>query len=272
MEVSGGAASTGIGERRPEAVLAKDGLSSPSNRVRLAAYALEYVAGLVASDFAWCAVAGGSALPDLDAPVVCRRGAGSRIDPSEFVNDYRWIGFASDPFRLRSGTNAGVTIRGVDDLGGAAEFAGLQFTTRFLNRHDLASRTVVYLRERGAVRAVIALDRASGAGLDRHETVSLVRLAPLLGQSLGTAARLDRTHPAEPAGSAPELNGSGAMTPREEQIARMIARGLTNDEIAQELALSKGTVKVHLSHLYAKAGVRTRAELVRLLLGPGGGT
>lgn len=272
MDVSGGRTDSGVDERRPETVLAGEGLSSPSSRVRLAAYALEYVAGLVASDFSWCAAAGAGGLPDLTRPVVCRPGAGSRIEASEFVRDYQWLGFGSDPFRLGSGTDSQVTVRSVDELGGPSDFAQLPFAVRFLGRHGLATRTVVYLRERGAVRSVIALDRsADEPAPDRHERVSLIRVAPLLGQALGAAGRLDLVNPGSTADRVPGLTEIGELTRREEQIARMIARGLGTDEIAQELTLSRGTVKVHLGHLYAKAGVSTRAELVGLLLGRGGG-
>ncbi|MDQ2622944.1 MAG: helix-turn-helix transcriptional regulator [Actinomycetota bacterium] len=271
MNVSGGIAESGREEGRPPVILAEDGMTSPGTWVRMAAYALDYLAGIVASDFSWCAAAGADALPDLSAPVVCRPGAGSRIDPTGFVNEYRWIGLASDPFRLGSGTDSQSTIRGVEDLGGADEFSLLPFTTRFLNRHGLASRTVIYLRERGAVSGVIALDRtAAEPAPNRHERVSLIRLAPFLGQALAAAARLDHAGPASDLVPEPGLIGVIGLTSREEQVARMVARGLSNDEIAKELALSRGTVKIHLGHVYGKAGVKSRAELVRFLLGRDG--
>jgi len=272
MTISRGAADSGKKERRPEAVLADEGMSSPSSRVRMASYALEYVATLVRSDFSWCASAGARALPDLTRPVVCLPGAGSRIDPGEFVNDYRWIGLAADPFQLNPGADSQVTVRGVDDLGGGEAFSVLPFAARFLDRHGLASRTVIYLRDRGVVDAVIAIDRDSGKlPPDQHERVALIRVAPLLGQALSTSEELDLARPRGTAAAVPGLAAIAGLTAREEQIARMVARGLSNDEIAQELALSRGTVKVHLGHVYRKAGVRARAELVGLLLGRDGG-
>ena len=50
------------------------------------------------------------------------------------------------------------------------------------------------------------------------------------------------------------------LTAREQEILRLVAAGLTNSEIAQRLVVSPETVKKHASSIYAKLGVRTRAE------------
>jgi DNA-binding CsgD family transcriptional regulator len=47
----------------------------------------------------------------------------------------------------------------------------------------------------------------------------------------------------------------------------LIAQGRTNGEIARECFLSEKTVKNHVNHIFAKLGVRTRAEAVALWLG-----
>jgi DNA-binding CsgD family transcriptional regulator len=41
----------------------------------------------------------------------------------------------------------------------------------------------------------------------------------------------------------------------------LVAEGLTNPELAARLYISRATVKTHLEHIFAKLGVRTRAEL-----------
>ncbi len=55
--------------------------------------------------------------------------------------------------------------------------------------------------------------------------------------------------------------GWASLTPTEEQVVRLVAEGLRNDAIAQRLYLAPGTVKNHLSHIFAKTGVANRAEL-----------
>jgi len=51
------------------------------------------------------------------------------------------------------------------------------------------------------------------------------------------------------------------LTPREAQIFGLVEQGLTNGEIAQELGIRPGTVKIHLKHLYEKTGIRSRYHL-----------
>jgi len=56
----------------------------------------------------------------------------------------------------------------------------------------------------------------------------------------------------------PKLN---ALSPREEEVFRHVARGLRNGEIAEKLSISEETVKTHLSRIFRKLGVRDRVEL-----------
>lgn len=53
------------------------------------------------------------------------------------------------------------------------------------------------------------------------------------------------------------------LTPRELEIVTLIGRGLRNKEIAAHLSVREQTVKVHLSHIYAKLGVDGRLALLR---------
>jgi len=60
------------------------------------------------------------------------------------------------------------------------------------------------------------------------------------------------------------------LTPREREIVRCLCRGMRNKEIARELTITAGTVKVHLMHIFEKTGVKDRFELAvhgRKLLG-----
>ena len=58
------------------------------------------------------------------------------------------------------------------------------------------------------------------------------------------------------------IDGSDALTVREQQILYYIARGLSNKGVAARLALSEQTVKVHLANMAAKTGCGNRAALV----------
>jgi DNA-binding CsgD family transcriptional regulator len=72
------------------------------------------------------------------------------------------------------------------------------------------------------------------------------------------AAGARRAHP----GPAAPLE----LTPQEFRIARLVAEGATNREVAAQLFLSPKTVGYHLGKIYARLGIRSRAELVRLFV------
>jgi len=65
--------------------------------------------------------------------------------------------------------------------------------------------------------------------------------------------------------------GSGAgLTEREQSVARLLATGATNPEIAERLFVSRKTVERHVSNVIAKLGVRNRTEVAALVAGPTG--
>lgn len=59
------------------------------------------------------------------------------------------------------------------------------------------------------------------------------------------------------------------LSERETEVMELIARGMTNGQIARECYLSEKTVKNHVNHIFAKLGVGSRAEAVSLWLGGG---
>jgi predicted ATPase/class 3 adenylate cyclase/DNA-binding CsgD family transcriptional regulator len=82
---------------------------------------------------------------------------------------------------------------------------------------------------------------AAGAALGTDEAVAYVR-----------RAQGKRKRPAR---------GWGSLTPTELEVVRHITAGLTNRQIGERMFISPGTVKVHLSHIFAKLGIPSRSHL-----------
>ncbi|MBV9355974.1 MAG: response regulator transcription factor, partial [Chloroflexi bacterium] len=53
----------------------------------------------------------------------------------------------------------------------------------------------------------------------------------------------------------------GGLTPREEEVVRLVGRGLSNRQIAERLVIAEGTARVHVEHVLAKLELRSRAQL-----------
>ena len=63
-------------------------------------------------------------------------------------------------------------------------------------------------------------------------------------------------------GQAPDPSGAEALTPREVEVLRRLARGQTNLEIARALVVREGTVKYHVKNILRKLGATSRADAV----------
>ncbi|MEV0537001.1 AAA family ATPase [Kitasatospora sp. NPDC050463] len=111
---------------------------------------------------------------------------------------------------------------------------------------------------------VLAGDREAGAALLR-EARALARVrsdTALLAEITGLAERAGLTLTARvvaPAGPAP-VGESFGLTPRERDVLRLLARGRTNRQIAEELYISPKTASVHVSNILGKLAVTGRGE------------
>ncbi|GIG36574.1 response regulator [Cellulomonas pakistanensis] len=102
-----------------------------------------------------------------------------------------------------------------------------------------------------AVRAVAAGD----ALLSPEVTRAVIARAVVGGGSASGGSAV----PAARAAGDPSATG---LTERELEVLRLVARGLSNDEIAAELVLGRATVKTHVSNVLTKLGLRDRVQAV----------
>jgi len=110
--------------------------------------------------------------------------------------------------------------------------------------------------------------RAGAAGflLKSAEPEALVDAVRTIGRGQGLISpEVTRRLIAEFATSAPSAGGDArydALTPREREVLLLMARGLSNAGIAQDLVLESSTVKKHVANVLAKLGLGSRAQAV----------
>ncbi len=79
-------------------------------------------------------------------------------------------------------------------------------------------------------------------------------------EMVGTLVRIVQGHAGEARAAQPAANPFANLTPRELEILQCIAGGLSNKMIAQALAITEGTVKLHVKAILRKLGMRSRVE------------
>lgn len=143
-------------------------------------------------------------------------------------------------------------------LGSVATTDALELAVESARGRILAGRALAATGDRDA--AAEQLRAAEGLLIDApagHLRAEAVRELRKIGRRVNRAGRAGRADAA----------GLAALTARELEIARLVARGLTNRAIAETLFLSEKTIESHLAGAFVKLGVRTRAALTAALAG-----
>jgi DNA-binding NarL/FixJ family response regulator len=70
-----------------------------------------------------------------------------------------------------------------------------------------------------------------------------------------------------PAPSPTENDNFGGLTAREREVARLLAHGFTNQQIAETLVITRGTVANHVAHILSKLDLSNRTQVAAFLIG-----
>jgi DNA-binding NarL/FixJ family response regulator len=152
-----------------------------------------------------------------------------------------------------------VQMPGVDGLEAMSRLASTDVSTRVLMLTTFDLDEYVYRAMRAGASGFLLKD------MPGEDIVSAVRqaargadalLAPALTRRLVDRYTGDRLQPATPA--------LDRLTSRELDVLRLVARGLSNAEIAAELYIGETTVKTHVARLLMKLGLRDRVQAVVL--------
>ena len=94
------------------------------------------------------------------------------------------------------------------------------------------------------------------------DAVRVVAAGEALLAPAGTRRLISEFTRLRPAQEAPPSVSLSALTPRETEVLRLVAEGLSNPEVARRLVVTEETVKTHVSRILAKLGLRDRTQAV----------
>ena len=115
----------------------------------------------------------------------------------------------------------------------------------------------------GRARALLALGVVRRRARQKRPAREAIEAALEAFETLGAAGWAEKAR-AELGRIGGRTRAEG-LTAAEQRVAALVAEGRTNREVAAALFLAERTVASHLSHVYAKLGVRSRTELARKL-------
>ena len=152
------------------------------------------------------------------------------------------------------------------------EMDGLEATRRITADRATASTRILILTTFDLDEYVFEALRAGASGFLLKDTLPDELLAAVRVLASGeallaptvTRRLIEQFVQQQPAAPAPPHPALGALTDREREVLGAVAHGLSNAEIAENLFMSHGTAKTHVSRLLTKLDARDRAQLVML--------
>jgi DNA-binding CsgD family transcriptional regulator len=262
----GAAAQDACGARfewaRPTLVSYREAISGSDPLFRLLAHALDYLSSNVPALIASYALL--DAIDDMFVIGPCVLMA-DRFAPAELEELYDSYveHIREDPFNVALSNRPDANLLTVEDVGGLGALCDSEFGRTHLAKYGTGASARLILRDESQIVAMITLRRRRGEGDFSEAEKRLLRLS----HDFLEAAHLIAVSRARADWKLMELAREHKLTPREQEIAGLVGRAMSNAEIAERLTISDRTVKNHLCRIYGKVGVSNRAQLARLITG-----
>jgi len=184
-------------------------------------------------------------------------------------NDFRVVGSAT----TRSETMSGISelqpdIAVISSRLQDGAFTGVE-VLRELRTLQTRPRVIMLLDDDQSELVVESFRHGARGIFCRTELTTHLRKCILCvskGQIWANNTQLERIVEALMQAPAPLLTEITTLSKREDEIARFVASGLSNSEVARRLSISRHTVKNYLFRVYEKVGISTRIELVLYVL------
>ncbi|MFI5530678.1 response regulator [Kitasatospora sp. NPDC051853] len=202
-----------------------------------------------------------------DDQALVRAGFGSLLDRSEDIEVVGEAGTGDEAVRTARALRPDVVLMDIRMPG----TDGITATRTIVGDPELTGCRVIVLTTFETDEYVFAALRAGASGFLTKETEpdelrQAVR-AVAAGDALlspGVTRRVIERFAHRPAAPTDTAERLAVLTEREREVARLIATGLSNEQIAGRLVISPLTAKTHVTRAIAKLGVRDRAQLVIL--------
>jgi class 3 adenylate cyclase len=178
-----------------------------------------------------------------------------RAEMHQLQQDWRWQG-------VELGLAAGIAL-------GYASVGKIGFEGRFeYGAIGQVSLLAAHLASEAQAGQILVADRVYGATRDLVDAQPVGETLPReFVRSVATFAIRDW----KGAGSAADA-GISALSPRERDVAALVARGLTNHQVAEELVVTGSTAAKHIENIFGKLGFSSRAQLAAWAVQQGLGT
>jgi DNA-binding NarL/FixJ family response regulator len=148
---------------------------------------------------------------------------------------------------------------------------GIEVTRRIVADPEISGVAIVMLGDSGRDDEVLTSLRSGATGFLPRDTEPGALVLAVRAVAAGEAAvspsvvrRVISELAARPDPGLPGPEQLDELTPREREVMSLVAGGLSNDEIAEHLVISRATAKTHVSRALYKLNARNRAQLVTL--------
>ncbi len=195
-----------------------------------------------------------------------------------YVEDYQVGPYLLDPFYLACTRNQAPGLWRLRQFAPDHFYLGEYYVT-YYQQTGLTEEIAFFIDLAEGAKAVLSLMRSTCSPAYSRDEMQLLDCAqPVVEQVVNEAWEQARAHAPRPVQDldykireAFDQFGAHVLTAREQEVVQMLLRGHSSASVAEHLAISPGTVKIHRKNIYAKLGIGSQSELLGLFVRELGG-
>ncbi|AYC31502.1 LuxR family transcriptional regulator [Pseudomonas cavernae] len=190
-----------------------------------------------------------------------------------YVDDYQVGPYLLDPFYLACTRNQPPGLWRLRQFAPDHFYLG-EYYLNYYQLTGLAEEVAFFVDLADGAKGVLSLMRSTASPTYSRDELQLLDCAQQVVEEVVQEAwqqrRDQQPRPAQDLDhqirAAFEQFGAHSLTAREQEIVQLLLRGHSSASVAEQLAISPGTVKIHRKNIYAKLGIGSQAELLGLFI------